>query len=55
MGIADIWVVFFSVNTKYKLEIVLLNQMPKQLLNWRSKKINLKKALVLNSAGHAII
>lgn len=34
--------------------MVLLNQMPKQLLNWRANKVNLNTALVPNSASHAI-
>lgn len=34
--------------------MLLLNQMPKPLLNWRAKKVNLNTALVPNSASHAI-
>lgn len=51
----DDWCVrSFPVNVKYKLEMLLLNQMPKLLLNWRAKKVNLNTALVPNSASHAI-
>lgn len=34
--------------------MLLLNQMPKLLLNWRAKKVNLNAALVPSSASHAI-